>query len=477
MSPEQCLGQTIDCRCDLYSFGCVIFEALTGAPPLVGENALSTMMKHQSEKPLSLKEASMGIEFPKRIEEIVECLLEKDPALRYQSAQHLTADLVGLDSGQISIFDSAPRPLSEFKHQKRQSMPVMIFAAICCIAMGILTGLIVKSVNATQEKVTNVTATPGNFHGMVNDQAAKVKEEKKEENQKVELFEKLSQEKGFFSHPGKITGERIFNFPEFAIGNLHITNKKFFPARGEIRISDFQGIWFAPSQLFQKHPKLFQKFRADDIRALDLRSMAGAMNIDENDFKATNSALSGISTLKGISAIDLGDTVITEEALMNVDKLPNLKTLLLTRVNLNGSQIAKLNCLNKLKEFKLIGIRNIKPVIEKISTSKNLQILIVSDCDIDAAALKRLADTKSLIKLEVANNDSLNDDAVPSIPKNVKDIDLRKCPITGKSLKALIALKNLQNIRMEKTGWSDKQIAELKSHKTSVTVFDRSLEM
>ncbi len=63
MSPEQCMGSAVDSRADLYSCGCSIYEALTGAPPMIGENALSTMMKHQMEKPLSLREASMGIDF------------------------------------------------------------------------------------------------------------------------------------------------------------------------------------------------------------------------------------------------------------------------------------------------------------------------------------------------------------------------------------------------------------------------------
>lgn len=69
MSPEQCLGIGVDHRTDLYSLGCVMFEALTGAPPLVGDSALATMMKHQTEEPLSLKAASLGVEYPKRVEQ------------------------------------------------------------------------------------------------------------------------------------------------------------------------------------------------------------------------------------------------------------------------------------------------------------------------------------------------------------------------------------------------------------------------
>jgi serine/threonine-protein kinase len=64
MSPEQCGGQGVDHRADVYSLGCVLMESLTGTPPFIGDNAFSTMMQHQNEPAPTLREASMGREFP-----------------------------------------------------------------------------------------------------------------------------------------------------------------------------------------------------------------------------------------------------------------------------------------------------------------------------------------------------------------------------------------------------------------------------
>jgi serine/threonine protein kinase len=108
MSPEQCAGGRVDHRSDIYSLGCVFFEALTGTPPLIGPNALATMIKHQGEKAPTLKEASLGADFPKALEVLVAKMLDKDPDNRYQSLNAVTNDLQALGHGQsISL---AARP-------------------------------------------------------------------------------------------------------------------------------------------------------------------------------------------------------------------------------------------------------------------------------------------------------------------------------------------------------------------------------
>src|SRR5579885_3239512 len=51
MSPEQCMGHAIDERSDLYSLGCTMYFALTGAPPFEGKSMIHTMQMHMSETP------------------------------------------------------------------------------------------------------------------------------------------------------------------------------------------------------------------------------------------------------------------------------------------------------------------------------------------------------------------------------------------------------------------------------------------
>lgn len=155
MSPEQCLGIPVDTRTDLYSMGCSMYEALTGAPPIIGENALSTMIKHQSDKPLTLKEASLGITFPPEIERLVARLLEKEPDKRYQSAQILTHDLVQLDQvfckngypADSSSYQALPKSIPEKPPAQVINFQNLIVSllAIAAFLLGMFTSRVVNT--------------------------------------------------------------------------------------------------------------------------------------------------------------------------------------------------------------------------------------------------------------------------------------------------------------------------------------------
>ena len=111
MSPEQCKSGRVDHRSDVYSLGCVLFETLTGAPPFIGDSALTTMMMHQSEEPPTLKQASLGKEFPQALENILAKMLAKDPQARYQNLGVVAHALAGVygQSASAMVVDSSPK--------------------------------------------------------------------------------------------------------------------------------------------------------------------------------------------------------------------------------------------------------------------------------------------------------------------------------------------------------------------------------
>ena len=91
MSPEQCAGQDIDPRSDIYSLGVILYEMLTGRPPFDAPSATAIALKHVQEPPPLVKE--FRADAPDMLCLIVMRALEKDPDQRVQSAAELARGL------------------------------------------------------------------------------------------------------------------------------------------------------------------------------------------------------------------------------------------------------------------------------------------------------------------------------------------------------------------------------------------------
>lgn len=95
MSPEQCRGEPVDSRSDIYSLGCALYEAATGRLPFSGDNPVEILVKHvmQSAPEPDLSKSGMTLSMQTDLKAILDKCLEKNPADRYQSAVELRQDL------------------------------------------------------------------------------------------------------------------------------------------------------------------------------------------------------------------------------------------------------------------------------------------------------------------------------------------------------------------------------------------------
>jgi formylglycine-generating enzyme required for sulfatase activity/dienelactone hydrolase/predicted Ser/Thr protein kinase len=91
MSPEQAQGQPVDARSDIFSFGVVLYQILTGQRPFAGGSSAAMISSILRDQPRPMR--SLRPDVPADVEAMVDRALAKDPAARYQNAAALRADL------------------------------------------------------------------------------------------------------------------------------------------------------------------------------------------------------------------------------------------------------------------------------------------------------------------------------------------------------------------------------------------------
>src|SRR5437867_7973406 len=119
MSPEQVRGEAVDARSDIYSFGIILFELLTGRVPFKEESDFSVMMHHV--RTPAPPPTQFLPEVPGALEDIVLRCLQKDPAARFQ---HIEDILSSLDS-----FEEQERALGRGQLYSRKTLAQWLASA------------------------------------------------------------------------------------------------------------------------------------------------------------------------------------------------------------------------------------------------------------------------------------------------------------------------------------------------------------
>jgi len=91
MSPEQAQARELDRRSDIFTVGLILYELLTGYMPFKADSVIASLLKRTQQRAIPVSEIDKDI--PGVLSNIVSKCLERDPALRYQSAEELLADL------------------------------------------------------------------------------------------------------------------------------------------------------------------------------------------------------------------------------------------------------------------------------------------------------------------------------------------------------------------------------------------------
>lgn len=440
MSPEQCGGELVDHRADIYSLGCSLFETLTGTPPHVGQNALRTMMLHQSVPPPLLREASLGRTFPDALEKIVQKMLSKNASDRYSNLYQVAHELAAIRSNGKATTASAASKKSTAKTAKTITMTVTSFyAIIVAVAIGSAALSVVlfpransPSMDAASDEQNNtdtvLTLSDRQRYGPV-----KVAQMLEQAYAKVPVITSKMTE--------KVLTPRSFKFPDVPIGRIFF-DSSILPVQNNVGESrDAGGRVDTPArplmlEIGGEHsaatllkPLTLKKIGTGEMRGLTIVGPP-EQYVAQEPFKSTladNVAqlLEVAGEWPRLSTLRLMDVPLNERAMVALEKLNQLEALELSNTKIEIESLSKHDFLRNVSTLVLVNSQ-IEPLLKQIPPSNKLRSLIAEGDSIKPKSLAALSDCPYLFGLR-----------------------LKTDTVTPQLVAALIQLKTVQSLTLE----------------------------
>ncbi|MBA3857309.1 MAG: hypothetical protein C0507_10420 [Cyanobacteria bacterium PR.3.49] len=465
MSPEQCTGTTIDHRSDLYSLGCLFYEALTGAPPFIGDTALATMMKHQGEPPLSLKEASLGIGFPIGLEKIVARLLEKDPNLRYQHASALAKDLIDLErnlSGETTPSHQKGQLPSDKGRLVQKGSAETSANTLLVGAIAGLTGAIVGGGLCYWALSSQMNELSARYESLKSSQSAFT-----DEPQAAGKADKnIAPPAGSYSH---IAGsDRILKFPPGkTLGSLIDDNGFVVEAQEEKKFPKNRSLLLISRNDSITNPELLQGFAPDDLKALVFEPQA----VTKPD------GYLSIANLTGLKALNVKHSLFNDTSLEGLDKLVNLQYFNCDDTRVHGPALARSPILKNLRALDVSNNSGMVPFCNIIKDLPHLEELQIQHCQLDDGLLKVISECKSLKILGLSQNRDIGNAGVTYLLdlKHLAWLDLTRTSVTPDCLETLLSMPALKKVELGELHWTDQQKKDFeraaKARKPSLQIY------
>jgi len=462
MSPEQCMGGKIDKRSDIYSLGCVLFEALTGAPPFTGANALETMMQHQSAELLSLKEASMGLEFPRYLEQVVAKMLAKNPAGRYQSCEEVLRDL----EQKTEREDAGGKKPPDRKLKERPDRRPIFLAAATVAAFGLacLFGFLLLSSSTHDISATRAPSPSGTGEGQL---LTALTDDGKQPSDDSTVS--LGLDQPFRSDAGD---HWQFNFGAKSLGQFAWTAHRWNACDWKNAIRTINtpkhtcAFFKADKNLLVHSPGLLRNFNDGDLYHLEFfLPIAAQWQVDEKYQTACDDALNYAKHLRSLGGLRLSSTPLTVKGLNNIDinGLTKLEHLWVGHTNIDGKDVAQLKILHQLSILDASHLQHGELVVRALKHSPRIQDLYLAQTDLTNASLHNLSGMRALSTLDISDNSQITDRGMLGLTDvpSLSVLYLQGCSVTPAIADFIAQHERLAAVAIRVDRWQIKDVQAL----------------
>jgi serine/threonine protein kinase len=455
MSPEQCQGQTVDHRSDIYSLGCALFECIAGEPPFIGANAIEIMLMHtEATMPKLADRFSEGPAVA--VDSLIARMTSKEPHDRYQSMDEVAAALVRLQkrapllSSIIAAKDNSVRADDVSDSSAGQSSSLIsrvdskwLFVGSILVVFSLLAAC--AYLYATNNKAKPATAgPPSDMVSLLNFGPIK-------------------------SHPLGASGYKEIVFPPIAIGFVGgLGDDKPRLALGPVRVIQKGPVVLSVDEnevpLTFKYPQVFEQIGKEEFQGLYLKAKGSLAKIVGTDGHGPALDFSGmarrervaysqkqliaileiVSSWPSLVSLTLDGFTANEQVFHLLDQLPQVSSLSIKRAEFNMKELSQCKCFNRLSSFLIEEPVDsfIDPLLYRLAECRNLTFIELDSVDFLPGSLSQLN----------------------RCPK-LNTLYLNKSDISDEVTKVIAQMKNLSTFRSEGKSLTASQIATLARRK------------
>jgi serine/threonine protein kinase len=476
MSPEQAMGLDADSRSDIYSFGCLMFETLTGQPPFRGNTAFETISMHKAKAPPLVTDLVPELEISNDLVNLIDSCLSKSAQARPRNCSDLIDKLKAKSEPKIQIEESPPlvqyiESKTFMGHSQAVVAMVSIFAvALVAFAFVMITASIKSQVHKKEDesfsKANNKQLGNSGFGGQ----------------RGADLMYGIS------SHRDTTTdGDSTLKF-NAALDDADLDRID----KNQKRI-DFGNINVTPEQLqsISTLPLESLQLRGQELNDNTVRHIAKIKTLKTLYCKntlLTNIGLLEIGKLSNLQSLRLGCPFVTSDGLVGFKNLTHLKSLQLDGDRLGDDTALYLVTLPSLtsigigsKSLSDQGVANLKklPKLQALTISspqvtdqsltylkdfKMLNIANFDKCKFSPDFALKLKPGKNLYGLSILNQRYFSIASAKALGQtNISILNLKGTAISDDNLIAIAGMKRISSLHIEAAPITIKGLAALKS--------------